>query len=182
MLFSVMSTFFPKIKNEQIIPLRMLVKLMEESGVEVLDEPNCPYPDEIKEFFKSLYPDPEKIKEQVEARVLEEMTNSVGTPGGVPVVQMGGLSGTEHLISELSEVYAQLGTMKIGTGGGKDQLQVEKTKIAAIEKIVSLKERLLTLKQLTQFQSVLMKIVEQVLTPEQREQFLDELKDATREG
>lgn len=168
-----MSTQFPTLDNEQIIPMRRIMQAIGDHGIEILDRKDCPYDKDTVAFLKTLVVDEATIQARIDAAV-----DAAAATAKQPVSMLG-LTGTEHLIAELSQVYTSLDNVSLQ---GKDKLQGEKAKLSAIEKIVGLKERLLTLKQLTEFQSVIMVIMEQVLSPEQREEFLTKLEAARRKG
>lgn len=93
----------------------------------------------------------------------------------------------EATIEEMKAIERQLG---IGGGGGGeggggdtgDRIQLVKAKTSLLEKWATLKERVLTLKEMSQFQLVIIGAMDDILTVDERAEFRDRLRNFASVG
>jgi hypothetical protein len=77
----------------------------------------------------------------------------------------------ELTIEEMSDIEGSLSDAETS-----DRVQFVKAKTALIEKWVNVKEKLFSLKEISEFQSIIIRIMDDVLTLDQRQTFIDLLR------
>lgn len=143
--------FYPRIDTALLTPFRALKGLML-SDPEYLSRPECPYTLDVREFITELF-----------------STGSVG-----PSVA---LETPEDLERELAVSYDQLRRMgeKIDVIDAKDRIQWAKAQMGLLERIIALRERVLNMRMISEFQRGVIALLDEVLEPAQRTAFVERL-------
>src|SRR4051812_37866183 len=111
-------------------PLRVvLIQLRDDPSY--LDDPSCPYSDDVKDFFRE-FASPGAGGEAPSLKELKDLEKQI-----------------EHLIHGLDQMAATLTSRDHA-----EKLAFFKTKASLLDKIVSLKERIINLKEMGEFQAV----------------------------
>jgi len=142
----------------------------------ILETNKCPYPPEITDLLKQLF---EKV---VVEKIIEKTVAVKGKRG--PSGNKG-LSADDQaeVEKELKETLAELRAM----GEGEEdldtstKLSIIKTKTSLIEQIIKGRERVMNLKRQAEFEGVVIALLDDLVSADDREQFLDRLSPY-REG
>jgi len=142
---------------------------------EIFDRPDCPYDIDVRDVLKEILTVEEKIVEKVvEKRVVND--SGAGSRKKAPGLNE---EDQEKIATELADLLEQLKDMEEGEGEqGLDQtarLAVFKLKTTIIEKIINLRERVLNIKRIAQFEAVVISILDDLVKEEDREVFLDRI-------
>lgn len=149
-----MSTpYFPPLTAEHLVPLRALKQLLVNSP-DLLNHPNCPYDDDVREFLKLMLAPADLAKDEI---------ISLDTPEAMDAQ-------LEHIYSNLMKFQSEL-----NKSDSKDKLQWAKAAISIIDRVISLKERVLNLKNFSNFQKTMIGILDDVLEPHQRTEVVERL-------
>ena len=141
---------------------------------EIFDRPDCPYDIDVRKVLKEIL----EIEVRVEERVVEKR---VVNDGGERRKKAPGLNeeDQEKIATELAELLEQLKDMEEGEGEKElDQtarLAVFKLKTTIIEKIINLRERVLNVKRIAQFEAVVIGVLDDLVSEDDREVFLDRI-------
>ncbi len=140
---------------------------------EVFDSPACPYDIDVRNVLKEI------LQVEVKETVVEKRVVNDGTPERRKKAPGLNEEDQEKIATELSELLEQLKDMEGGGGeAGLDQtarLAVFKLKTTIIEKIINLRERVLNVKRIAQFEAVVISILDDLVKEEDREVFLDRI-------
>lgn len=136
-------------------------------GSRYLDDPACPYPANLKAVLRPL--------------LVKERQTTVGVGGDEN--QFDGLEEGDRFDLLLKEVEQTITSMKqiendlsVESDSG-DRIQLVKAKTGLLEKWVGLKERVYSLKEISEFQRIMMETLDQVLTVDQRADVMARLND-----
>ena len=150
--------FYPKITSSNLLPIRALVEAIA-ANPRYLEAPECPYPADVKEFFARITA--RAAPPEVPASIFDGETDKV-----------------EVLERELATLIADF--KRFGQelpAGDADKLQYFKTQASLLEKLTSLQERTLNLREMSEFQSILLGIMDEILTVDQRDDFKKRLRN-----
>lgn len=147
--------FYPTITPETLTPFNAALSLMmKDPGY--LDHSSCPYPEPVRQFLHKL-----------------------ATGSGAPVAELADVSleTPEDVLEQLSQLYTTLmGFGKsIKASDASEKIQWAKASTSLLERIVTIRERTLNLKQFSEFQSAVLGLLNEVLEPAQRTDFVDRL-------
>lgn len=146
--------FYPTIRDEAIMSLNVVVQNMEKDA-EYLDSPDCPYSDTVKAFFRR------KIgvvsEGSIDLFVLEE-----------------GETDLDKLEEQIMAVINDLEDFgrKLTVADSTDKMGYFRTKTALIEKLVNMRERVFTIKEINDFKSTILSFMDEVLTKDQITDFM----------
>jgi hypothetical protein len=144
-------TFYPPIEAKNLSPFRSIRALLDKDPA-YLDNPACPYDQETKGFLKLM----------------------LGAPGGAPAVA---LETAEDLEKQLNEIYS--GLVQFGNQQGlkdqSDRIAWAKAVTGILDKVITLKERTINMKNYSDFQKRVLTVLDGLLTPAQRTDFVDQL-------
>ena len=154
-----MSRHYPDMSAKLLTPLRVVREML-------LKDPNylsaaeCPYDADIKSLLRLLAP--EKPSEDQSDHTFLGRT---GTK-------------TEVLELETAELYVDLKNLKddLKEQDVKERVQVMKTRASLLEKLIDLIERSKTVRSIEEFQSAVLRVMEDELTGDQRERVMAELR------
>lgn len=150
---------FPSIDAKTLVPLRIIQAELAQNP-DFLDDPECPYSPELKQFLSLLKPknDP---KEPEKPRFL-------------------GAQGDKWSIleAEAAKLYDDLRSFStaIGKEDVAERMSYFRTATSLLEKIVSINERAVGLKHIHDFQQTVLQVMDDVLTPDQRTTVMQRLR------
>lgn len=141
---------FPTITDATLVPFRAL-------QVQLADDPllfkrsDCPYPTHISAFLLD-------ILDKKERRVSEYSDND--------------------LIQETIDLYDEVkrAGMSSGSVDPKDKMSILKTSADLLNKLVTLRERAMNVRDMSDFQRKVVECLEAVVTPAQRSEFLEKME------
>lgn len=142
-----------------------------------LDGRICPYDRETRELLKSLIPNP------VVSATLSDAGDRGRKKSGAP--RKGPTIPTSDLEKEFQELREEIKTLKADAKGlePNERIQIVKTRAALIEKILSMKERIVNIKKMEEFISQVIQLMEDELPQDLRLKFLNALEPfAEQEG
>lgn len=142
--------FYPTIRDDQVLILNVVVQNLEKDPG-YLDHPECPYSEQVKQFFR---------KRSVPATV-EDLFSGDEDREIVLDRQV------EKLINDL-EAFAN----QLGNADHSEKLQYFKTKTVLVEKLISMRERVFNLKELNEFRGAVIQFLDEVCTKDQITDFM----------
>lgn len=127
--------------------------------------PQCPYDDDVKAFLKEYFSGRTVREAAVEAASFLEKGDD------------------RHLAlaGECVRVYQELEAFEAGLDveDTTEKMAVLKTKVSLLEKLTTLQERNIGMKQLAEYQKTVLELIETILEPHQRTALIDRLKVLT---
>lgn len=141
---------------------------------EIFQRSDCPYDSDVRAVLEEILK-VETVEKIVEKRVVHE---SAGSGKRGPRPKLGLNEADQELVSnELSDLLDELKKMN---DPDKDldqsaKLAVFKLKVAIIESIVKLRERVLNIKRLAGFEAVVISILDDLVSEDDREVFLERI-------
>ncbi len=157
---------YPHLPEGFSMRLRAILVAAEGLGGRYLDDPSCPWASDFKQLIRPLI-----VKDRQNAFVGEVENQFDGVEEGDKF---------DLLIKEVEETITSMKNLEAemrGDSDNSDRVQVIKAKTTLLEKWVSLKERVYTLKEMSDFQRIVLDVLDQVLDVDQRTKFLDKLND-----
>lgn len=180
-----MSKFYPQLEPRALTALTTIKQLLE-ADAGYLDDPSCMYDDDLKTQLKRLLEPKEIIveKEVVVEKIIEKKVEVAalaaegGKTGPKGPTKKAGSTNIDAVSAELKEVMKDLREMKLNakTLQPADRIQVFKTQVALIEKMLTMEERATNIKKVSMFMSVVMGILDDAFTDEQRQNFMKRLE------
>lgn len=155
-------SYYPNLTESMIIQLQVVVKSLEQNP-KYLQSPDCPYSDAVKDFFtknRGVLGSGRAVSAEVEdlfegkddVLVLEEQI--------------------KKLLNELEDMSAALGSMETS-----EKLAFMKTKSQLIERLITMQERVMNLKEVAMFRHTVIGFMEEVLEKDQIADFMDRLQN-----
>ncbi|WOF44351.1 hypothetical protein KNJ79_05310 [Sphingopyxis indica] len=140
---------------------------------EIFDRPDCPYDIDVRNVLKEILQIEERVVE-VEKRIVND-----GSPERRKKAPGLAEEDQEKIAAELAELLEQLKGMEEGEGENEldpsARLAVFKLKTTIIEKIINLRERVLNIKRIAQFEAVVISILDDLVQEDDREVFLERI-------
>lgn len=155
-----MSYKYPTLTNDTILPFQAVFSQLLQYP-DYLTHPDCPYSEGVVAFLRNL------------------------TPKGESSFDVdSGLFDNEHETSEVIEAQIlkqinflqQLSTNVEYSSSQKEKIDFVKVNATLLEKLISLKEKNGNYKEIDHFRSEILKIFEQIMTPDQRTAALERLE------
>lgn len=149
---------YPDLSQKLLVPLRVVrEQLRLDPGY--LDDPACPYHTDVLELLKHLAPAAPEVSGQFLRR-----------------------SGSKHEIleDEAQQLYLEIRDFgqKLKVDDVTERMSYYRTRTALLEKLISLTERAASMGEIQRFQDVVMGILEDMLSPDQRAEALERLATA----
>jgi len=143
---------YPGVTDATLVPFRA-IELQLKEFPDLLDRPECPYPPHIKAFLRRL----------------------TGEPGTAPVPVEA--FGEDDLLREITELYETLRrtSESVNTNDAKDKIAMLKTSADLLTRMVDLKGKALNQREMARFQKLVVEILETVITPAQRAEFIEKM-------
>ena len=148
--------FYPPIDAPTVKNLGLIRVLAKEHPSYFLESP---YPSEVEKFIK-------------------EMNNEKQTSEVIDTLDLIGPKKYENLANEAGRLYNELLLIKFDADTPNEKLGYFKTANALMTNLVSLQERSIGMKEVSDFHRVVMEIMETTLTPTQRTEVMEKLQQA----
>lgn len=158
------SFFHPPLELATLRSLEIVRQLMIEHPAYFLDSP---YAGETERLIRGWF-DAKAVK----ARHMEQLADAEEGDNPATLEDDKWL----YIYNETSALYRSLKVAK--HGDEEDQMAYFRTATALLEKMISMQERALGLKQVSEFNATVMTIMESILSPTQRNEVMDQLKNA----
>lgn len=156
--------FYPPIDVKTIRNINLIKKIIVTNPSYFLESP---YGGEIENFFKETCPKSLVALEDAPADISPFTTS---------------LNKWDNLVAETAQALVGLKQVKLSTGDSGEQIAYYRTLTSLLEKLVSLQERALGLKQVSEFHSAVLGIMDKVLTPDQRTSVMEKLDEVISRG
>ena len=126
-----------------------------------LEDSACPYSEEMKSFLKLMLGGAKRERVKVETEELDE-----------------GADKYDKMIAEIQSTIDEMASIEEDLEGGDtaDRIQFVKAKTILVEKWVNIKERIYNVREIAEFQSILIRTLDAVLTKDQRFAFIEALR------
>lgn len=149
---------YPRITEDMLMPFQVVMRHLK-ADPKYLDHSDCPYPAKIKQFL---------VKKAVDLAEIDEKSS----------IFEGNDSKFDVIEAESAALYQKLKTFgsNLDETDVSEQAQYFRVASTLLEKIVSINERASALRNLQQFQSAVLTIVEDTLDPTQRTAVMDRLR------
>lgn len=136
--------FYPTIKDETILMLNVVVQNIEKDP-SYLTNPDCPYSDVVKKFFQRT---------------------------STPVAPVDMFAGEDELLvidTQIAKILNDLEAFskELSSDDVTEKLAYFKTKTVLFEKLISMRERTNTLKEINEFRSAILGFMNEVCTKDQ---------------
>lgn len=145
--------FYPTVREETILSLNVVVQALERDPT-YLDNPDCPYSDTIKAFFRT------------KAAVSEAPIDLFADEEDLVVIDQQ----IQAVINDL-EAFSKT----LGNADHSEKLAYFKTKTTLIEKLISMKERVFNLKEVNEFRNTVLSLLDDVCDKDQVTKFMQSL-------
>lgn len=172
--------YYPSIDLSLVASLTT-IRLMLDNNPDYLDDKACPYDAATIADLKELLKPKVKVVKQVVEKIIERPTEAVSTgvdPSAGPVKLKESAIPIEDVEAEIRDIKDELKRLKVESVGldTNDQVQIIKTRASLVEKMVDFKERITNVKRLSNFQSVVLGILDDLIQDEKRLEFIKRLE------
>lgn len=154
---SSLMTWFPEDINAGVLSSVTLLQRRLKENPALFDDPTCFYDDKVKDWF-------------------------LKTPATVAVEAIAlAVCEVKDLETEARELYSQLKGLKPSGGfdaDSKDGITYVKVAVQLLDKLLDCQERAAGIAEIERFKAIVMETMADLMTPEQRTQFMDRLKAA----
>ncbi len=157
---------YPNIRPEAVMTMNIVVMNIEQDP-SYLDRAECPYPKEVKDFFRKKIEVIKGKRPKVSGSGSNEGEGE-GDDGG-----NGGLfEGKDELIvldTQIIQLIEDLEdfSQKLDVGDVSEKMAYFRTKTALIEKLVTMRERISNLKEINDFRLTLLSFMNEICTKDQ---------------
>jgi hypothetical protein len=180
-----MQKFYPQLDPRALNALVTIKQLLEQDEG-YLNDPSCNYDPELKAQLQGLLapkvveievPVEVVVEKIVEIEKIVEMAAEGGKTGPKGPTKNAGSKNIGAITAELIEVQKDIRQLKMDSKGlmPADKIQILKTRAALVEKMITLEERSTNIKKVSMFMSVVMGILDDAFTDEQRQIFMKRL-------
>jgi hypothetical protein len=151
--------FYPPLPETVHLPLKVAIQHTRANSA-YLDNPNCPYPQKIKDLLREIAGSKPGGAGEVETTFLEPGADSF-----------------EAMLKELDRLYTDLKAFRntVGTMEPNEKATFFKTTMSLLEKIATLKGSIYNMKEMADFQKTVITVMEQHLNPEDHKQIIEAL-------
>jgi hypothetical protein len=153
------STYFPNISEDQILLINRVFRNIAENK-DFLNNPKCPYPQTVKDFFTQQVAVSAEVPDLFEGDEIVAINIQI-----------------QKIINDL-EAYGQ----GLGAGDTSEKLQYFKTKTSLVEKLLNNLERAANLKQINEFRSIVIQFMDEVLSKDQITDFMKRIDGVLSNG
>ena len=150
---------YPKLPDGFEIRLQAVVLASNGTGKEYLEAPECPYTTKEKDFLRKI------LAQEIRIEVSTDWIDEAGDK-------------FESMLREVEKTISEMKALENDLVGAEtsDRVAVLKAKTTLLEKWTSLKERIYTLKEISEFQSVILETLDTVCNKDQRNEFMKRLQ------
>lgn len=160
--------YYPPLEAATIKNLGLVKQLMQEHPAFFLGD--HPYSPAMETLIKSWFSVEAQAQQRRAAQALADEQDGEGNGPTLEEDRDG------YLYHETLSLYKKLKTAQYSKDSDGDNMSYFRTATALQEKLIDFQERALGLKQLAENNKLIMHIMEEVFTQEQREKFMGELK------
>lgn len=159
--------------------LQALINLKERIDADENALEGAPYDPETVSILRQLFA-PKVVEKKVEVEVVREAKAGRGRPTKDVALSA---EDQEKLKDEITDLMKQLNDL--GTGGGEDgevklptgeRIQIVKVKAQLIDQLLKMQERVFNIKRMSQFQEVVIGILQDLVSEDDRELFLKRIE------
>lgn len=143
---------YPPLTDVSLVPFRAIEAQLKQFP-DLLDRPDCPYNPSVKSFLRRFAGE---------------------TPIAIPEE---GAMDDDDLVTETAALYRRIQTTSQSTQAtdAKDQAQIFKILADLLGKLITLREKAMNVRSMSQFQRSVIEVLETVVTPAQRSEFIEKL-------
>jgi hypothetical protein len=144
--------YYPSIDDALLVPFRALQQQLVKTP-DLLTRAECPYPPAIR----------------------AELTQLLQAPA--PEAMDLDLEDIDTLEGEISQLYRNVKAFSAGMAQSKDKdaINLYKTLTSLLEKIMEMRGSVLNMKNMSDFQRRVLEVLDNIVTPEQRAEFIEKL-------
>lgn len=153
---------YPTIREETIMTMNIVAMSLAQDP-EYLDRKECPYSPMIKQFFKN--------KIEVQAPAINDEGEFDLFQGDDEMLVL-----DQQIIKVINDLE-KFGT-QLGTADTAEKMAYFRTKTSLIDKLVSMRERIFNLKEISDFKTRVMSFMNEVLNKDQITQFMRKMDGA----
>lgn len=156
--------FYPVVSSEESQRFTTLLKLAAADPTYLISE-HCPYSAELRAAILTLRPD--------------AAAKAPRAPRTTAVTE--GMDKWQKLEIEVRELFEELkdAAADIGQSDIAEKMTYFRTATSLIDKLVGLQERAAGLRQLSEFQNMILQFLDELCTPDQRTELMERLKSVT---
>ncbi len=158
---------YPDISLQVLRQLELMRRLHLDHPDYFLDSA-CPYSEEVERHFRSWFDKPLGTTETETAPRYEALKDEDDR--------------WEALYREVVDLYTGLKNAKPSAGDSTESMAYFRTATGLLDKLVSHQERCLGIKQLHEFHQTVLQVMENVMTPDQRNTVMAQLKEAVKQS
>lgn len=141
------TAYYPNISEAAITPLQALALQFAEDP-NIFESKDCPYSATLKEGLRKL---------------LVPVTHPDGT-----------VFSNDEIVVEITDLYKTLKNVTM-SGDTREQIALMKTTADLLTKMVALKEKAISIREVASFQRAVLEILDSIITPQQRAEFVERL-------
>lgn len=157
-------TSYPPLSSDRLLPLRLIAQRLQDDP-NYLDKPACPYTGEVKVWLKSVFARRDEVRAvAVVCEAVDLSTECAWT----------------DVARQARQLYAELDVVKaaVGQGDTSERIQLAKAQAGLLERLISVGEKAIGLKQNAEFQRIMLGVVDDLLNDEQRVEMMKRLGEA----
>lgn len=160
--------YYPTIDEASLLPFKLVLQQMADFP-DYLSAEDCPFSAEVRDFFTNFG---EKSAENASGEV------KTGAFFGSDADKWASIE------AETAKIYADLTKFgdRLRDTSASERIQVFKTRTALLDKLVSINERAMGLRRLSEFQTAVLDVIERVLNPTQRNDVMRMLREKAGQG
>ena len=149
--------FYPELSEDSVLSIKLVMQMLEKDP-EYLDAKECQYSPTVKEFLRG-----------------------VAAPKGmleIPDLFEGGMNDEPEVLDrQIQKILNRMDAMEGELGGFEpnERMTFFKTRTAMLEKLISLREKVTNIREMMDFQAIVLATLEEVSSPEQIKTFMERL-------
>lgn len=167
-----MKPYYPTINLGALASLTT-IKQQSEAHEDYLDREECPYDEDTRDTLRRLLLKEVVVEEKVIERIVEKVVEKP-VPDGKRGPRTKDGPDVSEVQKEVDELRQELRQLKIDGKGLQvgDKIQIIKTRAGLIEKMAAMSERVVNIKRMSNFQSAVLGILDDLMNDDQRQEFM----------
>lgn len=179
-----MSDYYPDLDERACANFGVLIRLIEEDPT-ILISPNCPYPDSFIATMSDLLLSPGETdgtratrRPNEHDRAMQESREKAEAYRKELIERAKTDDMDDAMYEDLNATLIDLKVYgsQLGPADQTEKMGYFRTKTALLEKLMLLRERAAGIKHVKEFESTILRIMEEVLTPEQRTEVMSDIR------
>jgi hypothetical protein len=150
--------FYPTIRDETILSMNVVLQNLEKDP-DYLDSPECPYSPSVISFFRARGKGKEK----------EEVDNLFALEEGETDIDK-----IEEQVKAIINDLEDFGR-KLNVSDSTDKMGYFRTKTSLVDKLLTMQERVYSIREINEFKTILLGFMDEVLTKDQITDFMTRL-------